>query len=42
MSSRAIKLGVAFLVVVAVLATYLFIHRGEESTDDATIEAHVL
>lgn len=39
------KFGIIFSVIIAgALATgaYLFLHRGQESTDDASIEAHVV
>jgi membrane fusion protein, multidrug efflux system len=42
MSSRAVKFAIFTLIAATAAGIYLFIHRGEESTDDATLEAHVV
>jgi len=40
--SKLVKILLAVTLVAAGTGFYLWLHRGEESTDDATIEAHVV
>jgi membrane fusion protein (multidrug efflux system) len=40
--SKTAKIVIPVVIIAIVVGIYLFLHRGEESTDDASIEAHIV